>query len=117
SNHGYTHRYVSSILADRNDTSAIIVGVVNDRELGGVFVTRDAGRHWLQKSSGLGGRDVFALKQAPNGALEAGTNRGIFMLDRTDPPWLPMTAIVSAKASAPTAKIRAKNSLGIDRAA
>src|SRR3989475_5648910 len=79
SNHGYTHRYVTSILADRNDTSAIIVGVVNDRELGGVFVTRDAGRHWLQKSSGLGGRDVFALKQAPNGALVAGTNRGIFM--------------------------------------
>ena len=31
SNHGYTHRYVSSILADQNDPNAILVGVVNDR--------------------------------------------------------------------------------------
>ena len=116
SNHGYTHRYVSSILADRNDTSAIIVGVVNDRELGGVFVTRDAGRHWLQKSSGLGGRDVFALKQAPNGALVAGTNRGIFMLDRTASLWRPINAIVSEKAPARTGKRGAKKSVVIARA-
>ena len=34
SNHGYTHRYVSSILADQNDPNAILVGVVNDREWG-----------------------------------------------------------------------------------
>jgi photosystem II stability/assembly factor-like uncharacterized protein len=116
SNHGYTHRYVSSILADRNDPSAIIVGVVNDRELGGVFVTRDAGRHWLQKSSGLGGRDVFALKQAPNGALVAGTNRGIFMLDRTASLWRPINAIVSEKAPARTGKRGAKKSVVIARA-
>ncbi len=36
----------------------------------------------LQKSEGLGGRDVFALQQAGDGTLIAGTNRGIFLLDR-----------------------------------
>ena len=41
-------------------------------------LTRDAGRSWLQRSAGLGGRDIFALKQAPNGTLVAGTNRGMF---------------------------------------
>jgi len=84
--------------------------------LGGVFVTRDAGRHWLQKSSGLGGRDVFALKQAPNGALVAGTNRGIFMLDRTASLWRPINAIVSEKAPARTGKRGAKKSVVIARA-
>ena len=57
------------------------VGVVNDREWGGVFYSRDGGRNWLQKSSGLQGRDVFSLKQSSNGSLVAGTNRGMFMLD------------------------------------
>ncbi len=60
SNHGYTHRYVSSILADKNDPNSMLVGVVNDREWGGVFSTRDGGQSWQQKSAGLGGRDVFA---------------------------------------------------------
>ena len=63
SNHGYAHRYVSSILADKNDPNRILVGVVNDREFGGVFSTRDGGQTWQQKSAGLGGRDVFALQQ------------------------------------------------------
>jgi photosystem II stability/assembly factor-like uncharacterized protein len=81
SNHGYTHRYVSAILADNHDADTIYVGVVNDKEEGGVFVSRDGGQHWLQKSAGLGGRDVFTLDQASNGALIAGTNRGIFMLE------------------------------------
>ena len=40
------------------------VGVVNDREFGGVFYSHDGGQHWLQKSAGLGGKDVFTLKQA-----------------------------------------------------
>ena len=70
SNHGYTHRYVSSILADQNDPNAILVGVVNDREWGGVFSTRDGGQSWQQKSAGLGGRDVFALQQAANGGTD-----------------------------------------------
>ena len=58
--------------------STLYVGVVNDREYGGVFYSRDAGQHWLQKAAGLGGKDVFALKQATSGMLVAGTNHGMY---------------------------------------
>ena len=82
SNHGYAHRYVSALLADAKEANTFYVGVVNDREFGGVFYTRDAGHTWLQRSAGLGGRDVFSLKQSAAGTLVAGTNRGMFTLDR-----------------------------------
>jgi photosystem II stability/assembly factor-like uncharacterized protein len=94
SNHGYAHRYVSAILADARDADTLYVGVVNDREYGGVFYSRDAGQHWLQRSAGLGGRDVFALKQAANGAIIAGTSRGVFALDRNTSGWRPLNSVV-----------------------
>lgn len=99
SNHGYSHRYVTAILADRKDPNVIYVGVVNDREWGGMFVSRDGGQHWLQKSSGLGGRDVFALEQSSSGALIAGTNRGIFMLEHAASEWRPINTVIHEKAS------------------
>jgi photosystem II stability/assembly factor-like uncharacterized protein len=99
SNHGYTHRYVTSILADKNDSNTIYVGVVNDRELGGVFVSHDAGQHWLQKSKGLDGRDVFTLKQASNGELVAGTNRGMFILAHTATEWSPINNVINRTAA------------------
>ena len=102
SNHGYTHRYVSSILADQNDPNAILVGVVNDREWGGVFSTRDGGQSWQQKSAGLGGRDVFALQQTANGGLIAGTNKGMFLLDRSASQWRPINNIVNEKVGGPS---------------
>jgi photosystem II stability/assembly factor-like uncharacterized protein len=108
SNHGYTHRYVSSIVADQNDPNAILVGVVNDREWGGVFSTRDGGQSWQQKSTGLGGRDVFALQQTPNGALIAGTNKGIFLLDHNATQWRPINTIVTEKTPARVVKSSAK---------
>jgi photosystem II stability/assembly factor-like uncharacterized protein len=104
SNHGYTHRYVSAILADKNDPSAMLVGVVNDREFGGVFSTRDGGQSWQQKSAGLGGRDVFALQEASNGALIAGTNKGMFLLDHNASVWRPINNIVTEKTPARVAK-------------
>jgi photosystem II stability/assembly factor-like uncharacterized protein len=94
SNHGYAHRYVSALLADSKDANALYVGVVNDREYGGVFYSHDAGQHWKQRSAGLGGRDVFALKQAPSGTIVAGTNRGLFTLDRDASEWRPLNTIV-----------------------
>jgi photosystem II stability/assembly factor-like uncharacterized protein len=94
SNHGYAHRYVSALTADVKEADTFYVGLVNDREYGGVFYTRDAGHTWLQRSAGLGGRDVFVLKQAPNGTLVAGTNRGMFSLDRNASEWRPMNAVV-----------------------
>ena len=95
SNHGYTHRYVTSILADKNDSNTFYVGVVNDRELGGVFVSHDAGQHWQQKSKGLDGRDVFTLKQASNGELVAGTNRGMFILAHNATEWSPINTVIN----------------------
>src|SRR5208337_1790670 len=94
SNHGYAHRYVSAILGDNRDASTLYVGVVNDREYGGLFYSHDAGQHWLQKAAGLGGKDVFALKQAPNGMLVAGTNHGVYSLERNASAWHSMNVVV-----------------------
>ncbi len=38
----------------RKEADTFYVGLVNDREYGGVFYSRDAGQHWLQKSAGSG---------------------------------------------------------------
>jgi photosystem II stability/assembly factor-like uncharacterized protein len=78
SNAGFAHRQVATVIADSHDTSILYAGVINDKEYGGVFKTSDSGAHWTQMSSGLGGRDVFALAQDEKGTLIAGTNRGIF---------------------------------------
>ncbi|MGD0416130.1 MAG: transcriptional regulator [Terriglobales bacterium] len=94
SNHGYAHRYVSAILADNKDASTLYVGVVNDREYGGVFHSNDAGQHWSQKAAGLGGKDVFALKQAPSGMLVVGTNHGMYSLERNASEWHPMNVLL-----------------------
>jgi photosystem II stability/assembly factor-like uncharacterized protein len=112
SNHGYTHRYVTAILADHKDPQTIYVGVVNDKEWGGVFYTRDGGRTWMQKSSGLQGRDVFSLKQSSNGALIAGTNRGVFMLSANGTQWNPINSILNEKVTSRTvAKGKKKTTL------
>jgi photosystem II stability/assembly factor-like uncharacterized protein len=95
SNKGYAHRYVSAILADNKDDNTLYVGVVNDREYGGVFYSHDAGQHWLQKAAGLGGKDVFVLKQAANGMLIAGTNHGMYSLERNGSEWRPMNIVVT----------------------
>jgi photosystem II stability/assembly factor-like uncharacterized protein len=94
SNKGYAHRYVSAILADNKDASTLYVGVVNDREYGGVFHSNDAGQHWLQKAAGLGGKDVFTLKQTPSGMLVAGTNHGVYSLERNASEWHSMNVVV-----------------------
>jgi len=88
SNSGFTHRYISSVLIDRGDPNVIYVSVRNDRERGGVFVSNDAGRHWIQISAGLNERDVLILKQANNGSILAGTNRGLLVLDRKELQWI-----------------------------
>ena len=95
SNHGYAHRYVSAVLADNQDVRTLYVGVVNDREYGGVFYSRDAGQHWLQKATGLDGKDVFALKQARSGMLLAGTNHGVYALEPNAGAWRSMNLVVA----------------------
>jgi photosystem II stability/assembly factor-like uncharacterized protein len=94
SNKGYAHRYVSALLADNKNVNTLYVGVVNDREFGGVFYSHDAGHNWLQKATGLGGKDVFALKQTAGGTLIAGTNHGVYSLERGGSEWHPMNVVV-----------------------
>ena len=106
SNHGYTHRYVSAILSDSKEPDTLYIGVVNDREFGGVFSTHDGGQTWQQKSSGLDGRDVFALKEAANGTLVAGTNRGMFELEKGSAAWHPINNVVLEKTVSRTVKLK-----------
>jgi len=106
SSHGYAHRYVSAILADNKDPHTVYIGLLNDREFGGVFVTHDGGQIWEQKSSGLDGRDVFTLKQAGNGALVAGTNRGMFELSPGGAVWHPINDVVISKSVSHTVTLK-----------
>ncbi len=106
SNHGYTHRYVSAILPDNKEPNTLYIGVVNDREFGGVFFTHDGGQTWQQKSKGLDGRDVFTLKQSSNGTLVAGTNKGVFELAPTYLYWHPINNVVLEKPVSHTVKLK-----------
>lgn len=104
SNHGYTHRFVTAILTEKNDPNTMLVGLSNDREWGGVFSTHDGGQNWIQKSAGLGGRDVMTLKEASNGDVVAGTNRGIFLLAHNSSQWKPINTIINVKSAARSAR-------------
>jgi photosystem II stability/assembly factor-like uncharacterized protein len=106
SNHGYTHRYVSAILPDSKDPNTLYIGVVNDREFGGVFSSRDGGQTWQQKSEGLSGRDVFTLKQTSNGTLVAGTNKGVFEMVPGNLYWHPINNVVVEKPVTRTVKLK-----------
>jgi photosystem II stability/assembly factor-like uncharacterized protein len=109
-NHGYTHRYVSAILPDNKESNTLYIGVVNDREFGGVFSSRDGGQTWQQKSSGLDGRDVFTLKQSSNGTLVAGTNKGVFELAPGSSAWHPINNVVLEKTVSRTVKLKSGKS-------
>lgn len=80
SNDGFTLRQVVAYAADLHDPAQVYVGVVNDKEVGGVFSSRDGGVKWQQTSFGLAGRDVYSLTMAPDDTLLAGTSHGIFRL-------------------------------------
>jgi photosystem II stability/assembly factor-like uncharacterized protein len=109
SNDGFTLRQVVAYAADLHDPSQVYVGVVNDKEVGGVFSSRDGGVKWQQTSFGLGGRDVYSLTMAPDDTLLAGTSHGIFRL--TNGNWaatslaaLPPQPVAPVKKPVATAK-------------
>ncbi len=81
SNKGFSSRQVSSYAAMSQRPGTVFVGVVNDKEFGGVFESEAGGLSWFQRSGGLEGRDVFSLAEAPDGGLLAGTAHGIFRLE------------------------------------
>jgi photosystem II stability/assembly factor-like uncharacterized protein len=103
SNRGFTHRQAAALLVDRNDSAVLYAGVLNDKEFGGMFVSRDAGQTWKQNSDGLDGRDVFVLRQAADNSLLAGTDRGIFVLKPNASKWAQLN-VLSGKAEAKTAR-------------
>jgi len=79
-NEGFSERKVEALLIDNENPARILVGVANDKTYGGAFVSTDGGVAWNHTGEGLEGRDVYALAQAPDGTVLAGTNHGIFAL-------------------------------------
>ncbi len=106
SNTGFTVRQVSSYVSDSRSPATVYVGVLNDKDWGGVFESKDGSLSWIQRSSGLGGRDVFSLGQARDGTILAGTNHGIYRLkdtmwERVEKVELTPPPVVSAAKAAP----------------
>jgi photosystem II stability/assembly factor-like uncharacterized protein len=104
SNRGFTHRQAAALLVDRSDSAVLYAGVLNDKEFGGVFVSRDSGQTWKQTSDGLDGRDVFVLRQAADGSLIAGTDHGIFALRQNAARWAPRNVLAGKAEVAPAKK-------------
>jgi photosystem II stability/assembly factor-like uncharacterized protein len=98
SNRGFSARKVEALLVDAQDHSRVYAGVVNDKIYGGVFISSDAGARWKQVAEGLEGRDVFALAQDSNGVVLAGTNSGIFALDKDVTTWRPRNTLLNTVA-------------------
>ena len=100
SNTGFSARQVAAYTADARHPAIVYAGVVNDKETGGVFLSRDGGINWRQESVGLSGRDVFSLAMTPSSVVVAGTAHGIFRLN--DGLWMDSGTLLSpppAKAS------------------
>jgi photosystem II stability/assembly factor-like uncharacterized protein len=79
-NRGFSARQITSYVGDATRPAMVYVGVVNDKTLGGVFVSENGGLSWMQKSAGLNGSDIYSLGQASNGTVLAGTGHGLYRL-------------------------------------
>lgn len=123
SNEGISGRKVEALLVDRNDPQRMYTGVVNDKTYGGVFVSSDGGASWTRIGHGLEGLDVFALAQAADGTVLAGTEHGIFALPVNensdsavqdpagDPPaaavsWKPINTLANTLLKVATKKVK-----------
>ena len=106
SNTGFFARQITAFTGDaRHPATTVYVGVVNDKESGGVFVSHTGGLSWSQLSSGLDGHDVNSLGQAPDGTILAGTEHGIYRLK--DAAWEragdPANAVATEASAEPVA--------------
>jgi photosystem II stability/assembly factor-like uncharacterized protein len=103
-NEGFSGRKVEALLVDRTNPARIFAGVANDKTFGSVFVSTHGGAGWDHIGEGMDGRDVFALAQAPDGTIVAGTSHGIFALDADSSTWRPRNIIANTivKTSAET---------------
>jgi photosystem II stability/assembly factor-like uncharacterized protein len=119
SNRGFSQRKVDALLVDRGNPQRMFAGVLNDKTFGGVFVSADGGQAWKQIGDGLEGRDVFALSQAQDGTVVAGTSHGIFALvENPDaggaPRWEPRNAIANTL-NKPVTEIHAGKRIHIEK--
>ncbi len=105
-NTGVSERKVEALLVDHSNPMRIYAGIVNDKAYGGLFVSNDGGVQWKQLADGLDGRDVFALAQAPDGTLLAGTNDGIFALDPDATAWRHRNVILNTRLKTATETVR-----------
>jgi photosystem II stability/assembly factor-like uncharacterized protein len=95
-NIGFAHRQVAALGVDPSDQNTLYAGLINDKQYGGVFVSQDRGEHWKQISTGLGGRDVFALRKV-GAHLLAGTSTGVYELTASSVStgWRPLNRIAN----------------------
>jgi photosystem II stability/assembly factor-like uncharacterized protein len=124
SNSGFSSRQIVAYVQDDEHPATIYVGVVNDKEWGGVFVSRNGGLTWSQISAGLNGSDVFSLGQASDGTVIAGTGHGLYRLQgqlwsRVDDVSLQAPSEVKASPAArrgkPGAKHASKPTIALSR--
>ena len=80
SNSGFSTRQIWAFTGDEQHAATVYIGVVNDKDSGGVFVSHTGGLTWSHLSDGLDGHDVFSLGQAPDDSILAGTEHGIYRL-------------------------------------
>ncbi len=100
SNTGFSARQITSVQIDRRNQAVVYVGVVNDKDWGGVFESDNGGLNWIQRSDGLEGRDVFALAQAPDGTVIAGTSHGLFRFEDAQKQWLRIDTMLRTRVAA-----------------
>jgi photosystem II stability/assembly factor-like uncharacterized protein len=93
SNRGFSHRVIGGVVVDNKDPNRIYVGVVNDKDRGGIFISDDGGGSWRQSNRGLDNRDILSLQQTADGTMVAGTNHGVFYLASSKSEWEPATMI------------------------
>jgi photosystem II stability/assembly factor-like uncharacterized protein len=105
-NRGFSARKVQALAIDPKDPSRLYAGVVNDKTYGGAFFSSDGGDRWKQVADGLEGRDVFALSQSPDGAVLAGTNSGMFLLENG--AWQPRNTIANTVAKPTPTVVKGK---------
>ena len=84
---------IGGVVVDHKDANRLYVGVVNDKDRGGFFLSDDGGQSWRQSNRGLDDRDILSLQQADSGVIFAGTNHGIFYLPSLKGAWLPAAMI------------------------
>jgi ligand-binding sensor domain-containing protein len=84
-------------VVDRKDPARLYASLINNREFGGVYFSSNDGGSWAQLNEGLGSRDIFSLAQSANGEVLAGTNQGVFALDRKSQSWKPINVTLREK--------------------